>query len=60
VNELAARFAMSAVDPVKLAYVADLSGLCECIKMYSYGSIYAVTCFSDKAKLLKVLGLNGK
>jgi UDP-N-acetylmuramyl tripeptide synthase len=55
VNELAARFAMSAVDQSKLSYVADLSGLYACVEKDSSGSIYAVTCFSDKAKLLKAL-----
>ena len=55
VNELAARFTISAVDQTKISYVADLSGLHECIKENSNGSIYAVTCFSDKAKLLKAI-----
>ncbi|MCL2662512.1 MAG: MurT ligase domain-containing protein [Oscillospiraceae bacterium] len=55
VNELAARFAMSAVDQTKIKYVADLSGLSVCLDRNGSGSIYAVTCFSDKTKLLKAL-----
>jgi len=53
VNELAMRFAMSDIDKTKIGYVADLSGLREYIEKNTLGDIYAVTCFSDKAKLLK-------
>jgi len=55
VNELAARFAMSAIDKTKIAYVADLSGLRACVEENGSGRIYAVTCFSDKVKLLKAI-----
>ena len=53
VNELAARFAMSAVDNSKIEYIADPDDLGEYLKRSGKGEIYAVTCFSDKAKLLK-------
>ena len=55
VNELAARFSMSAVNQTKIAYVADLSGLRACVDENNNGSVYAVTCFSDKVKLLNAL-----
>jgi len=58
VNELAMRFTMSGVDASKIGYVADLNGLCEYIERETEGEIYVVTCFSDKAKLLKALDLN--
>jgi len=55
VNELGARFAISSVDVAKMGYVADLNDLREFVIGNTVGDIYAVTCFSDKAKLLKAL-----
>ena len=55
VNELAARFAMSAVDPGKIVCAADPAGLRAEIINGGAGCFYALTCFSDKAKLLKAL-----
>ena len=56
VNELAARFAMSKVEWSKITLVDDLDTLSESIDINSVGCLYAVTCFSDKVKLLKALG----
>ena len=53
VNELAMRFAMTGVDKAKIGYIADLSGLRDYVEKNTVGDIYAVTCFSDKAKLFK-------
>lgn len=55
VNELAMRFAMSAVDRAKIGYVAYLNGLREYVKKNTMGDVYIVTCFSDKAKTLKAM-----
>jgi len=55
VNELAARFVMTEVDQTKIGYVADLSELREYVLRNTDGDIHAVTCFSDKVKLLKAL-----
>jgi len=53
VNELAARFAMTEVNQTKISYIDGLSGLRDHIEKNTAGTLYAVTCFSDKAKLLK-------
>jgi len=53
VNELAARFAFTAIDPGKIGYVPDTGRLREYVKDNTTGYIYAVTCFSDKEKLIK-------
>jgi len=55
INELAMRFAMSVVDQSKINYITDLSDLRGFIDRAAIGSIYAVTCFSDKVKLQKAL-----
>jgi len=55
VNELAARFALSAVDKAKIACVTDLSNLRDYVERKTAHDIYAVTCFADKVKLLKAL-----
>ena len=55
VNDLAARFALSAVNPSKAARVADLTSLRTHIATSTAHDIYALTCFSDKEKLLKAL-----
>jgi len=60
INELAMRFAMTDVDKSKIGYVTDLSGLREYVEKSTVGDIYAVTCFSDKAKLLGALNSNNK
>jgi len=52
-NELMARFAMSAIEPKKYFFVSGLDSLREYIQKKTAGDIYAVTCFADKAKLLK-------
>lgn len=52
-NELAARFALTAVDPGKIGYVADFEDLRRYTKDNTTDDIFALTCFSDKAKLLK-------
>ena len=54
-NELAMRFAISEVEKSKIELVVDLSGLREYIEKNTTGEIYAVTCFSDKVKLLGAL-----
>ena len=54
-NELATRFVMSAVPEEKIGHVNDLSGLRRYIYENTTGDIYAVTCFSDKAKILDIL-----
>ena len=57
VNELASRFIMSKVSPEKVGRVVDLSGLRRHIEKITLGDVYIVTCFSDKAKLLKAFNL---
>ena len=57
VNELATRFALSAVDESKIVYVPVLDDLKRYVKENTVGDIYALTCFSDKWKLLKAFGV---
>ena len=52
-NELMTRFEMSSVDPGKCC-VAGLDALREKVGQCGAGDIYVLTCFADKAKLLKV------
>jgi len=52
-NELMARFTMSAVDPGKVSYVKDMAALRSCVARRGTEPVYAITCFADKAKLLK-------
>jgi hypothetical protein len=56
VNELAARFAMSAVDSEKITCIADLGNLRGYLGQSGTEDIYAITCFADKAKLIKAIG----
>ena len=58
INELAARFVMSAVNPDKIGYVTDLSDLRKYVEGSTVGDVYAVTCFADKVKLLRALESN--
>ena len=55
VSELSARFALSAVESSKIGYVENVGELYEYIKNKTTGDIYALTCFSDKIKLLQGL-----
>ena len=55
VNELGMRFALSSVNADKTGHVEDLSGLREFVERETEGEVFALTCFSDKAKLLKAL-----
>ena len=55
VSELASRFALSAVDPEKISYLENPAELKEHLRGDTSGEIYAITCFSDKAKLLQSL-----
>ncbi|MCL2392686.1 MAG: MurT ligase domain-containing protein [Oscillospiraceae bacterium] len=55
VHELLARFSLSEVAQSKIDHVEDLSKLYEYLVKNNAHEIYALTCFSDKAKLLKVL-----
>jgi len=55
VNELASRFALSSVAQEKIGYVEDVGALREYVQSHTSGEIYAVTCFSDRAKLLREL-----
>jgi len=52
-NELMARFAMSAVSPEKYFHVSDISALRAGVGKCEAETVYAITCFADKAKLLK-------
>jgi hypothetical protein len=58
VNELAARFAMTALDPGKIGYAADLSNLREHLSRSTMGDIYVLTCFADREKLMDALGVS--
>jgi len=55
VNELAARFAMSSVAQDKIWCVEEVGLLREFVLSNASGVLYAVTCFSDKEKLLRGL-----
>ena len=55
VNELTARFAKTLIKQERIGCVLDLNDLREYIEKHTTGDIYAVTCFSDKVKLLKAL-----
>jgi len=57
VSELASRFALSCIDKQKIAYVNELDKMREFVESSTIGTIYAVTCFSDKLKLQKALGI---
>ncbi|MCL2226787.1 MAG: MurT ligase domain-containing protein [Oscillospiraceae bacterium] len=54
-SELASRFAMSLVNQQKIGIVEDAAMLSEYVKGSTSGEIYALTCFSDKAKLAREL-----
>ena len=54
-SDLAARFAMSSIDMAKVACVDDYTNIRELLSSETSGEIFALTCFSDKAKLLKAL-----
>ncbi|MDR2569977.1 MAG: MurT ligase domain-containing protein [Oscillospiraceae bacterium] len=56
VSKLKERFTISAVDQTKIGYISDLNDLRGYIENNTSGEIYALTCFSDKAKLLNALG----
>ena len=56
VNELAARLAVTSAPQEKIKCVGDTGALRECIGRCTDGEIIAVTCFSDKDKLLSCLG----
>jgi len=60
VNELAMRFSVLEINKEKLIYLADPGGLRECIEKNTTGDTYAVTCFSDKAKILRAFKANDK
>ena len=53
VNELMSRFAMSETGLDKVCCVASLDDLHDVVAGCAVGDIYSITCFSDKAKLLK-------
>jgi len=55
VNELAIRFAMTDVHQSKISYVADLKNLQEHVEKSTAGDFYVLTCFADKAKVVKEL-----
>jgi len=55
-NELAARFTLSKVERSKIILINDMNDLSGCVDKNGVGSIYALTCFADKTKLLKYLG----
>jgi len=52
-NELMARLAMSAVDPGKCSHVGDIAAIRDLVERCGTEPVYAITCFADKAKLLK-------
>jgi len=54
-NDLAARFAMTSVDMRKVVCADDYKLIRETISASTTGEIFALTCFADKAKLLKAL-----
>jgi len=54
-NELMARFTLSKVPPEKYIQLPDEEALHDYISQCKTDSIYAVTCFADKAKLLKAV-----
>jgi len=53
VNELMARFALTAVDPGKITCVADPEKLRDHVEQSSTGEIFLITCFADKAKIIR-------
>ena len=55
VNELAARFAMTPAGQNKISCVGDTEALRGHIESSTTGDIVAITCFSDKEKLLAAL-----
>jgi len=60
VDELAMRFSILEINKEKVIYVADPGGLREMVEEKTTGDIYAMTCFSDKAKLLKAFNSKHK
>ena len=54
-DELMARFAMTAIDSDMIDCVPDRHKLHDHILKNTSGDIYAITCFSDRKKLLKAL-----
>ena len=54
-NELLARFAMTAIEADVISCVTEPRRLREFIERNTTGDVFAITCFSDKAKLLKAL-----
>ena len=54
-DELAARFALTLIDPGKIIPIPDLNHLSDHFLYHPSTHIYAITCFSDKQKTLKAL-----
>jgi len=54
-SELAMRFAVSAVNPQKVSCIHEPMELKNHLRKSTSGEIYAITCFSDKAKLIQSL-----
>jgi len=57
-NELMARFAMTSIDPAKYRRISNVDDLREQVEQCCSNQVYALTCFADKAKLLKVFDLS--
>lgn len=51
-HDLATRFAYAGVDPSKVTVTDDIAAAADRLKTAAEGHIYAITCFSDKDKIL--------
>lgn len=56
VNDLALRFEFTGVDPGKIACFDTAAQAAEALKNEGSGTLYALTCFSDRDKLLDLTG----
>ena len=57
--DLAARFDYCGIEPGRIEVIEDIGQAAEWLKQNAVGYIYAITCFSDKEKLLSRVQVEG-
>ena len=58
-SDLAARFAYCPIEPERIQVIEDIAQAVEWLGQNAVGHIYAITCFSDKDKLLSRVQVEG-
>ena len=57
--DLAARFDYCGIEPGRLAVIEDIGQAVDWLRDNAVGYLYAITCFSDKDKLLSRVQVEG-